>query len=168
MSTFTKVTRALLLFLVNHLLAGTRFFKTKRVLLNAAGLSLGRGTKVVGPIEIGSIARLEIGEDCWIGKNVRIDGNGSVRLGSKVDVAPQVTFSTGGHAIGGHDRRAGKGKVATQLIGNGCWIGTHSVIVGDVIIDDGCVVAAGAVVIDSFPANVLIAGVPAQIKRGLK
>ena len=167
MSQFTKATRVLILFLVNHLLSGTRFFEVKRVLLNAAGVSLGKGSKVVGPIEIGSVARLEIGENCWIGKNVRIDGNGLVRLGSQVDVAPQVTFSTGGHAIGGNDRRAGKGKDATQIIGDGCWIGTHSVIVGDVIIDDGCVVAAGAVVIDSFPPNVLVAGVPASIKKRL-
>jgi maltose O-acetyltransferase len=47
-------------------------------------------------------------------------------------------------------------------IGNRCWIGAKAIILKDVELGDGCVVAAGAVVTRSFPSGSVIAGVPAR------
>lgn len=52
-------------------------------------------------------------------------------------------------------------------IGRGCWIGMNAVILPGVALGDHVVVGAGAVVTHSFPPNVIIAGVPAQIIRHL-
>lgn len=70
------IKNTLCLFLVNKVFQGTNpyFFETKRKLLNAAGHCIGFGTKIVGPVEWHG--RMEIGEDCWIGKNCRINGDG--------------------------------------------------------------------------------------------
>ena len=47
-------------------------------------------------------------------------------------------------------------------IGKNCWIGSRVSILDGVIIGDGCVIAAGAVVTKSFPADTVIGGVPAK------
>jgi acetyltransferase-like isoleucine patch superfamily enzyme len=52
-----------------------------------------------------------------------------------------------------------KGKV---VIGNRHWIGAKAVILKDVVLRDGCVVAAGAVVTRSVGPGEIVAGVPAR------
>jgi len=155
------------MFLVNHVLVGTRpyFFEPKRKMLNSIGHSIGKGTKVVGPIECYS--KLEIGQDCWIGKNLKVNGNGTVKIGNRCDIAPEVTFQTGGHEIGSRERRAGNGLICNQVVGNGVWIGGRSTIIGDVTISDGSVVAGCACVVKDVEENTLVGGVPAKPIRKL-
>ncbi|EIJ1651687.1 hypothetical protein LH909_004307 [Escherichia coli] len=50
-------------------------------------------------------------------------------------------------------------------IKNDVWIGAHSVILDGVTINDGAVVAAGAVVTKDVPENAIVAGVPAKILK---
>ncbi|MCX2575117.1 acetyltransferase [Pedobacter sandarakinus] len=53
-------------------------------------------------------------------------------------------------------------------IGEGVFIGTGANIIPDVTIGDGTYIAAGACVTKSVPANVMLAGVPASIKKSIK
>jgi maltose O-acetyltransferase len=53
------------------------------------------------------------------------------------------------------------------VINDGCWIGAGSRILGGVNIGPGAVVAAGSIVTCDVPANVLVAGVPARVKKNL-
>lgn len=155
------------LFLVNKIYAGTnpKHFEIKRKLLNSIGFEIGSGTKIVGPIEC--TGKLKIGENCWIGKNLKINGNGSVVIGNRCDIAPEVTFQTGGHVIGDSSRRAGQGMICSQRVGNGVWIGGRATIVGNTTIGDSCVIAACACVVHEVDANVLAGGVPAKVIRRL-
>lgn len=57
---------------------------------------------------------------------------------------------------------------APVVIGDDVWIGARSVILPGVKIGNKVVVAAGAVVTQDIPDNVLVAGVPAKIKRKLE
>ena len=50
-------------------------------------------------------------------------------------------------------------------IGNNIWIGAGAVFLDGSEVEDGCIVAANAVVKDKFPPNCIIAGVPAKIVR---
>ena len=155
------------LFMVNKVYVGTkpRYFEKKRRLLNSIGFSIGEGTRVVGPVEC--TGTLEIGENCWVGKNLNVNGNGSVVIGDNCDIAPEVTFQTGGHEIGDSSRRAGKGIVCSQRVGNGVWIGGRSTIVGNTTIGNSSVIAACACVVHDVEDNVLVGGVPAKIIRRL-
>ena len=75
---------------------------------------------------------------------------------------------SGSHVLGGPHRRAGAGFSQPIVIGDGCWVGACSVILGGVTLGDGCVVGAGALVLaGNYPPNVLLAGVPAKIKKEL-
>lgn len=157
------------MWLVNSILAGTNssLFKIKRKLLRSIGFIIGENTKIVGPIFC--TGRLCIGKDCWIGANFTIRGNGTVVLGDRVDVGPDVTFLTGTHEIGNMERRAGTGYNCKQSIGDGCWIGGKSVFVNNVSVGNMTVVAASACVCKKFPPpNVLIGGCPAKIIKSLE
>ena len=76
----------------------------KRKLLSGIGCQVGDGTTIVGPIECKGF--ISIGKNCWIGKNCKVNGNGTVQSGDNCNIGPEVTFQTGGHAIGDRiDRR---------------------------------------------------------------
>ena len=151
---------------MNHVFTGTRFFDIKRTLLNQAGYQIGEGTKIVGPIF--NTGTLCIGRDCWIGRDLTIHGNGMVTIGDCCDIAPGVTFLTGGHQIGTQGRRAGVGETYSIHVGSGTWIGARATILGNITLGDGCVVASMACVNRNIPADTIVGGVPAKIIRSLE
>jgi len=165
MNLFT-IKRLTALWLVNHVYVGTRCFEKKRKLLNSIGYEIGEGTKVVGPIF--NTGKLVVGRNCWIGRDLRIEGNGSVIIGDSCDIAPSVTFLTGGHEIGDSNRRAGDGHIYTIHIGSGTWIGARATIGRNVTVGSGSVVAACACVMSSVNENTMVGGVPAKVIKILK
>lgn len=158
--------RILVGYMVNHLFAGTRFFPLKRKLLRSIGCQIGENTKVVGPLY--NTGKLLIGDNCWIGKNLTVHGNGTVRIGDNCDIAPDVTFLTGGHRIGSAEHRAGPGETYQIAVGNGAWIGARATVTMNTAIGDGAVIAACACVIRDVPDNTLVGGVPAKIIKELE
>lgn len=158
--------RLSVVFVVNHILCGTRFFGIKRCLLRWIGYEIGSNTKIVGPLFNTGILR--IGADCWIGRGLTVHGNGTVYIGDKCDIAPNVTFLTGGHRIGGADRRAGSGERYCISVGSGTWIGARATILGNTQIGQSCVVAACACVAKNVADHQLVGGVPAKVIRELE
>ena len=157
-----------IMYCVNVMLAGTKEknFEKKRRLLNTLDhFQIGEGTKIVGPIEV--LGYLEVGKNCWIGKNLRVNGNGSVTIGDNCDVGPEVTFQTGSHEIGDGSRRAGKGIVCHQSVGSGTWIDGRSTILNHTAIGEGCVIAGCACVTRDVPPNTMVGGVPARRIRDI-
>ncbi len=154
-------------FLINWVFVGTGKLccSAKRVLMGAMGCPVGKGSTIVGPVHIHG--RATIGEQCWINRDITVHGNGSVIIGDNCDIAPDVSFLTGGHAIGPETRRAGDGETYTITLGRGCWIGARSTLARSVSLGDGCVVAACACVVQDVPANTMVGGVPAKVIRSL-
>ncbi|MBR0081779.1 MAG: transferase [Clostridia bacterium] len=154
-------------FLINHIFTGTKSFScaAKRKLMQAVGNPVGKGTTIVGPITV--LGTVSIGENCWINRGFTVHGNGHVSIGDNCDIAPNVTFLTGGHAIGDHARRAGAGETYRIQVGNGCWIGAGSTVLGNTTVEDGSVIAACACVNRDVPKDTLAGGVPAKIIRKL-
>lgn len=159
--------RSFCFFLVNYVFIGTRpcFFYIKTYILRLAGYNIGKNTKIVGAIRV--YGNITIGDNCWINRDLVVHGNGNVIIGDNCDIAPGVTFLTGGHSIGLGDRRAGQGEKYLIVVKNGCWIGAHSTILGNVTINSKTIVAACSCVIKDCPCNVMVAGVPAKIKKKL-
>jgi len=63
-----RIKRMLGLFLMNHIFVGTRFFQ------------VGTNVSIVGPISVGNVCEIHIGENCWLGKDMKIYGSDSVSL----------------------------------------------------------------------------------------
>lgn len=159
------IRRRAVFFLVNRIFVGTRAFSIKRRLLTSIGISIGQNTRVVGPLYC--TGRLTIGNDCWIGRGFRVEGNGKVRIGDRCDIAPDVTFYTGGHELGDETRRAGAGRTFVQTVGDGSWICARVTVCEQVHIGHGCVVAACACVVADVEDDTMVGGVPAKTIRKL-
>ncbi|MGJ7546066.1 acyltransferase [Variovorax sp. LT1R16] len=156
------------LFLVSFLfklLPPTHLFGMKRRLLIWAGLSIGDQVKITSSTKFLITGDLSIGRESWVGhETLFVGGDAAVCIGSYCDIAPRVVFSTGSHQIERVGNRvAGKGYSSPIKVGDGCWIGLGATILGGATIGDRSIVAAGAVVKGTFPAEVIIAGVPARI-----
>ncbi len=163
--TWLSVRRHVVMCLVNRILAGTHCFRAKRRLLRSVGYEIGQNTRIVGPLHC--TGTLRIGSDCWIGENLTVHGNGTIRIGDRCDIAPDVTFLTGGHAVGDSRRRAGEGQNYRITVGDGSWICARATVLGNTAVGRGSVVAACACVTRDVPENTLVAGVPARTVRVL-
>lgn len=161
--TLIGVKKHIAFYLINNIFSGTnpKTFSLKRRLLIWAGIQVGKGSKIVGPLRI--TGRLEIGENVWIGTGFTVHGNGNVKIRDNCDIAPDVIFATGSHEIGNKDRRAGKGKNSDITVGAGTWICTRSTVIGGVDIGNSCVIAAGSIVNKDVLDNSLVGGTPAKI-----
>lgn len=163
--TVLGIKRRLVHLLVNHVFCGTKYFALKRQLLLFAGYRIGEGTKIVGPFHC--TGEFTTGKDCWIGRDLWIHGNGSVILGDRCDLGPGVMFLTGGHTIGGEDRRAGAGTTHTIRVEDGCWLGARTTLANSITLGRGSVLAACGCAVRDIPPNTLAGGVPASPIRSL-
>lgn len=91
--------------------------------------------------------------------------DGTITVGNNCHVAPNVGIVTTNHDINNPSKHA-KGK--DIVIGDNCWIGMNSVILPGVVLGNHTVVAAGAVVTQSFPDGYcVIGGIPAKFIKYL-
>lgn len=151
-------------------LPATRCFALKRVLLNLLGFELGAGCKLTGDVKFYGRGRIAIGADTWIGFGCIfiVAPDAEIVIGARCDVAPRAIFHTGSHRIGDGQRRAGPGYSQPIAIADGSWIGTASVVLGGSRIGSASILAAGATLLaGDYPADTLLAGCPATIKRAL-
>jgi acetyltransferase-like isoleucine patch superfamily enzyme len=96
---------------------------------------------------LGGAGGLEIGDECIIGQYFSCHPENHITTELNIAIRHQ-----------GVSRRGIK-------IGRNCWIGSRVTVLDGVEIGEGCIVAAGAVVTQSFPPNSVIGGVPAKILK---
>ena len=111
----------------------------------------------------------DYGKNISVGKNVFINSGccfqdqGGITIGDDCLIGQQVVIATLNHDLRPAHRK--NMLPAPVVIGNNVWIGAHATILAGVTIGDNAVVAAGAVVTKSVPANAVVAGVPAKVVK---
>lgn len=92
----------------------------------------------------------------------------AITIGDNVMLGPSVNISAATHPMEVEPRNKGLEKASPIVIGNNVWIGMAAQILPGVTIGDDVVVATGAVVTEDVPSGVLVAGVPAKVKRTIE
>jgi maltose O-acetyltransferase len=146
------------------------FGRTRSVLLRAAGVQVGTHTLIMGPVHLtgeADASKLTIGDHVMISGPLYVDLGASVEVGDRVHLGHDVMLLTQTHKIGGPNERCGERESAPIRIEAGAWLASRVTVLPGVTIGKGSVVAAGAVVAENVPANVLVGGVPAKRIRSL-
>lgn len=138
-------------------------------MLKLSGIAIKNNVKFCGRSWIYGRGKLTIEKETWIspGATFYTHIDSEIYIGNNCDIGPEVKFITGSHEIGSEIRRAGKGTTKSIFIGNGCWIGAGVTILGGVKVGSGSIIAAGALVNKDVNQSVLVAGVPAVLKKKL-
>lgn len=99
----------------------------------------------------------------------------TLSIGKYVSIASRVSFLLGANhrmnlvttypwvKINPEKKSNSTNEPGNIKVGNDVWIGYGSIIIGEVTIGDGAIIAAGAVVIKDVPAYAVVGGVPAKI-----
>ena len=145
--------------------------RLRAALYRLAGLRVGRGTMIAGPLTFGAgrhfRRNLRLGAGCFVNSHVYIDLAAPVTLGDGVSVGHHVIIITSDHAIGPPQFRAGALRPAPVTLEDGAWVGAGATLLPGVTVGRGAVVAAGAVVTKDVPPDTLVGGVPAKVIRAL-
>lgn len=136
-------------------------------------------------VSVGDGTIIGFGDNIHVGNNVSINYRcilndcNSIIIGNNVLIAPGVQLNTASHPVDPEARltpnwnpESGEYRWRTFalpiIIGDNCWIGANATILGGVVIGDGAMVAAGAVVTKNVAPRTLVGGVPAKEIKKLK
>jgi acetyltransferase-like isoleucine patch superfamily enzyme len=128
------------------------------------GRPLGPDATIYPPFYTDHGLRLDLGERVFINQNCTFLDYAGIRLGDRVMIGPKATFITVGHPVDPQDRRAWLSGAPIDVAEN-VWIGAGATILPGVSIGRDAVVAAGALVADDVPAESLVTGGKATVRR---
>lgn len=122
--------------------------KNRREYFIKLGCKIGEGTRFTGPTRMGSEPYLiEIGKDCLVAGCTFHTHDGGIKVLNSLD----------------YFHGARMDKMARIKVGNNCFLGLGSRIMGGVVIGDNCIIGAGSIVTKNVPQNSVVAGIPAKV-----
>lgn len=109
---------------------------------------------------------IEMGDDVTMNQGCVFVAVDRIRIGDNTAIAEYVSIRDQAHNTSSTSGVRGQGfKTSEVEIGRNVWIGKGAYIGAGTVIGDNCVVGANSVVHGEFPANALIVGAPAKVKR---
>jgi acetyltransferase-like isoleucine patch superfamily enzyme len=110
---------------------------------------------------------LEVGHGSSISRGCYFEGSGRISVGARTSIGPDCAFLTSHH-----DRDA-DGNLLPPVsrpiaIGSRVWLGARVTVLPGAVVEDGCTVAAGAVVTGRCRGDTVYGGIPARPLQGGK
>ena len=121
----------------------------------------------------GAVRELGIGDHSYLGYGVLLVVGSSIRIGSHVLLADRVLLNGfDGHVLDPLARARndppGPDSYGPIVVEDYAWIGRNAIILKNVTIGRGAVVASGAVVTGDVPELAIVAGNPARVIRTIE
>jgi acetyltransferase-like isoleucine patch superfamily enzyme len=141
--------------------------------LDEGRLVIGNGT-LLEPgcwLTLAPEARIEIGEGCFLNRNVMLAALELIEIGDHVMFANGCFVGDAAHRFDDPEVPitwqgfTSKGPVR---IGSNCWFGANCVVASGVEIGERCVIGANSVVTHDLPPRVIAAGIPAKVIREIE
>lgn len=140
----------------------------KMGILIGDNVGIGSCSRIVVSTSLNNLGKyIKIGANVGMGEFAYLGGAGGLEIGDECIIGQYFSCHPENHIASDLDQAIRHQGVTRKgiKIGKNCWIGSKVTILDGVEIGEGSIIAAGAVVNKSFPANSIIGGVPArQIK----
>ena len=127
---------------------------------------IGAFSKIIAATSFNQIGEfIRIGNNVGIGEFSYLGGGGGLEIGDDCIIGQYFSCHPENHNFAKTNQLIRLQGVTRKgiRIGNNCWIGAKVTILDGVKIGENSVIAAGAVVNKSMPANSVIGGVPARV-----
>lgn len=135
------------------------FHSVRLLFYKMAGIKIGRGSTIHMFASFYDPGKIEIGEDSTIGERAVLDGRAKIIIGDHVDIASEVMIYNAEHDINDENFRP---IFRDVIINDYVFIGPRAIILPDIKIGKGAIVAAGAVVTKKVEDLSVVAGIPAK------
>ncbi len=115
------------------------------------------------------LSGLTVGNDCYLGPLALLDLAGKITLENQVTVTAKSTILSH-HSVGFSDHPLIKfypKKTFHTILKPGCVLGIASIILPGVTIGQNSLIGAASLVNKDVPDQVMVAGIPAQVKKRL-
>jgi putative colanic acid biosynthesis acetyltransferase WcaF len=156
---FLRVTWGLIEFLTFSI-SPRLLYGWRNVILRLMGAKIGKGVKIYPSARIMYPWLLEVGDNTTISWGVKIYDLGKISIGSGTMISQYAHLCGGSHNYtSGHFELLRTG----LTIGSNVWIAADAFIGPGVIVHDGSIVAARAVVIKDVDGGTMVAGNPAKV-----
>ena len=126
---------------------------------------LGGGVIVRPPFRCDYGSRIAIGARTFVNYDCVMLDVAPIRIGVACQIATCVQLLTATHPIDSEARRLGWESAEPITVGDNVWLGGGAIICPGVTIGDNTVVGAGSVVTRDLPADVVVFGNPARVRR---
>jgi len=139
------------------------FSYIKKVFLMIMGATIGNRVVIYPGVWIDNGRNLVVGDDVDLALDVIVTTKGGVEIGDRTLVGYRTQILSVNHKIPNREEKIFySGHVSKKVvIGSDVWIGANCIILPGVTIEEGAVVAAGAVVTKNVKPYSIVAGVPA-------
>jgi putative colanic acid biosynthesis acetyltransferase WcaF len=137
----------------------------RRLLLRIFGARIGTGVVIKPRVRVKFPWCLEVGENAWIGEAVWIDNLDRVTIGANACLSQGAFLCTGSH-----DWTKESFDLITKSIqiGEGAWVGAHSIVAPGSTIGEGTVLTLSSVGMGELASWTIYSGSPARaIKKRL-
>lgn len=158
-----RIIRSIQFYFNNRLLNHFPSNRIRIALLKAQGMKIGKNVIIYDGFEIRSPRKIKIGNNTIIGFQSVLDGRLGLVIGENVNMSNQVMIWTLQHDFNSPEFNTKGGKV---IIGDRVWLSLRSTILPNITINEGAVVAAGAVVTKNVEKYAVVGGVPAKFIVG--
>lgn len=160
----------------DHLGSFATVMKPWYVNISGPNIVIGDNVTIIGerdsPVNIGVWGRepgmgsITLGNAVLLSPGTRISASDEIIIGDSVMMANGV-YITDSDWHGLYDRTERCGKINPVHIDNNVWLGDGATVLKGVHIGENSIVGAGAVVSRDVPANVVVAGNPAEVVKHL-
>lgn len=156
---YTVLRKFVLETFTNTILSHLPIWKARRGALKLLRAKIGTGTYINRHCYIMDPNRMAIGQNSHINRLCTLDARGGLYIGNSVSVSHGVMLMTGSHDINSHDFSVNYLPIRIE---DYAWIGCGAIVLQNVKIGRGAVVAAGAVVTKDVPPYTVVGGIPAK------
>ncbi len=152
------------IFELNHLLRPSQTAEREKLLREIIATT-GPKFTIVSPFYCDYGSNIHLGNNFFANYNCVMLDEAPITIGDNVLFAPNVSLYTAGHPTDVERRNKWVEYAWPITIGNNVWICGGVTITPGVTIGDNTIIAAGSVVTQDIPANVIAGGNPCKVLR---